>query len=124
MFPVLAFDDLDELAGRFKAAGVRSVELDPAKVNAPGVWLRVDTLDQGELAGDVTFGITVHLIVPERGVRRGLDELGVLYNTVAPVLAGIGGPTGQVRLVGVQLPGSSTPLPALAIPIDLDTTQE
>jgi hypothetical protein len=117
----LDFTNLDDLAQMLTEAGVRSVSTDPAKVNTPGVWIKVDGIGDNLLAG-VTIRTTLYLIVPDQDVRRALTALAAMYNTVYPVLRSVGGPTGPIRTTGLVLPNSQTPLPALAAPLDLLTT--
>lgn len=120
----LNFADLDELAQLLvEVDGVRSANVDETKVQTPGVWIRVDGISLDTLAG-LTIKTTLFLIVSERDRPRALVELQTLFNKVMPVLRNIGGPTGDTTTAGVVLPGSQTPLPALAVPLDLLTTQE
>lgn len=119
----LNLDDLDDLVALVKAAGVRSVELDPAKVNAPGVWVRFDGIATGTLSG-LTLRTTLFLVVPEQDRKRAGKALQELFNKVVPVLRTIGGPSGDTTPAGLALPPSQTPLPALAVPMDLLTINE
>lgn len=117
----LDFSNLEDLATLLTAAGVRSVTTDPAKVNTPGVYVKVEGIGDNLLAG-VTIQTTLYLVVADQDIRRALDALATLYNLVYPVLHGIGGPTGPIRTTGLALPNASTPLPSLAVPLDLLTT--
>ncbi len=114
--------DLDELLTDLRAVGFRGVDLDPTKALPGGAWVRIDGLQPDTLAG-LVVEVTVHLLVPERDHGRTLDALAVAYNTAKPVLREFG-PLGVATLTGVVLPGSQTPIPALAVPVTINTTQE
>jgi hypothetical protein len=115
--------DLDELVELLKAtdpAGetIRSVSLDPSEVNVPGIWVSLTGVGPHTLAG-VTISLTLYLIVEDAGFARTLGRLADLYNLVRPALPG---PPGVATRSGVVLPGSTTPMPALAVPFDMLTT--
>lgn len=121
--------DLDELATALYDADpthelIRSATLNPDEVQLPGIWIRFDGLGAGTLAG-LTVRTTLHLIVPNAGgVARVLGKLAELYNVARPVIAGYGGPSGDVLRTGVLLPSNAAqPMPALAVPLDLLTSQ-
>lgn len=105
----------------------RSFSIDPAKVTLPGIWCRIDGLAFAQLRG-LAIKTTLHLVIADTDWDRALTNLAPLLNHVRgvidadPDLGDIG--PGDVRLVGVPLPGSTTPLPALAVPYTLHTTQE
>lgn len=116
----VSFTELDQLAALLAAVeGCRSASVDPGKVKLPGVWIRHDSL--GFRLGGATHKLTLHLITPEREQGRALPELAALFNALSAQLHQLGGPSGDLQLVGVVLPGSSTPMPALAVPLDLIT---
>lgn len=117
----LDFGNLDELAGLLTAAGVRSASTNPAEITTPGVWIRFDGVSLDRLAG-CTIKLTLHLIVGDAEPRIVMPELAALFNQVRPVLNDLGGPAGDTTRVGVVLPNSTKPLPALAVPLDLITT--
>jgi hypothetical protein len=121
--------DIDELLAAVKAADptgelIRTVSLNPDEVQLPGVWVRFDGLDDNLLAG-LTVKLTLHLIVPNAGgFSRVLGKLAELRNIVKPVIAVYGGPNGPTSRTSVILSTNTQPMPALAIPLDLLTTQE
>lgn len=120
--------DLADLGALLTAdpSPLRSFSIDPAKVTAlPGIWCRVDALRQENLHG-LTLGVTLHLITTEGDWDRSLTKLAELWNSIKATLRPVDGVSsrGDSTLVGVTLPGSQTPLPAIAIPLDLTTTQE
>lgn len=91
--------------------------LDPAKVNPPGGWLAVDELRPHSVAGGLQLRCSLFLITEDRGALRSLEQLAQLLNKARTVLT----PDGPVLTQGVVLPDSSTPLPALRVPIYLYT---
>lgn len=113
--------DLDTLAETLTAAGAVSVDTDPAKIRPPGVWIRVDGFDYDVRDASVAWHLTLHLIVPERDPRRSLDALSDLFDDLVPALSDLGGPDNPVSVAGVVLPGSTTPQPALAVPLTVYT---
>ena len=116
--------DLEQLATELRAAGVRSVDYDPANVKAPGAWLRLDTLAPDTLDGAVNVGLTLFLVVPANGVTRSLGALSDLLDLAFPVLQRLAASIDQASITGLVLPGSTTPLPALSVPITLHTIPE
>lgn len=121
----LNFDDLDALIALLKAADpghelIRSVSVDPSEVNVPGIWVAVEGIGPHTFAG-VTIRTTLYLIVPDGDIRRVLTKLADMFNLVRPALPG---PHDPATRAGVVLPSSTTPLPALAVPFNLLTTNE
>jgi hypothetical protein len=121
----LAVVDLVELGELLTAdpSPLRSFSIDPSKLTLPGVWCRVDALAEENLRG-LTIRTTLHLIVGEADWDRALSNLAPLWNGLKAQLREHGGSSGDSTLVGVILPGSQTPLPAVAVPFDFTTTQE
>lgn len=120
--------DITDLAAAIKAAApelIRSASVNPDEVQVPGVWIRFDGIEDTTLGGGLTLNLTLHLIVPNAGgFARVLAQLAELRNAVKPVVAGFGGPSGPTTRTGVILPANSTtPLPALAVPLALLTEQ-
>lgn len=121
-------EDIAELIAAVQATDptkelIRTVSMDPDKVRLPGVWVRFDGLDDNVLAG-VTVKLTLHLIVQNAGgFTRVLAELAQLRNLVKPAVAGYGGPNGPTTRTSVILAANAQPMPALAIPLDLLTSQ-
>jgi len=110
--------DLDSLVQVLKDGGFDSVEFEPGKVRAPGVWVRIDTITLATLAGGVArTATTLHLIVGDKEWRLALGELLPLLDKLCDVLT----PTGPVVPTAVPLTGSTTQLPALAVPFELFT---
>lgn len=120
--------DIDTLVAAIAAADathetIRTVSLNPDEVQLPGVWVRFDGLEENVLAG-LTVKLTLHLIVANAGgFSRVLAGLADLRNLVKPVLTTFGGPSGPTARTSVLLPGNTAPMPALAVPLDLLTTQ-
>lgn len=115
--------DLAQLVTELVATGVRSVSFDPAEVNTPGVWLRLDGVSFSQLAG-LGVKLTAFPVVGDTDPTRAVTELAGLLNQIAPVVLKYGGPTSDVLTTGLLLPGSQKALPALAVPLQLLTTQE
>lgn len=113
--PTSAADALQDLVDALTAAGVQAAT-DPSDVNTPGVWVTLDTLTWGTLAGDWRPEASAYLIVQDKDTRRALDSLQVLLDTIVPSVVV---PDGPVVSQGVILPGDPTPLPALRIPLHL-----
>lgn len=98
-------------------------DLDPAKVRAPGVWLRLDGFTPDSLHG-LTINTTLHPVVGEADRTRATTAVADLFNRVKAKLRAAGLEVyGQVTPARLILPGSSTPLPALAVPLDIPTCQ-
>lgn len=120
--------DIDELVADLLATDpdndvIRSVSLNPDEINLPGIWIRFDGLDDNLLAG-VTVKLTLHLIVGNAGgFKRVLAQLAAMRNLVKPAVVRYGGPNGPTTRTSVILPGNTTPMPALAMPLDLLTNQ-
>lgn len=112
--------DLSELVDALKAVNqLRSVVTDPADLNAPGVYVRADGLQLALLKG-YSVNTSVFLVVPDQGPQRSLTALSELLKAVRPVLDSFGGPSADIQLAGLTLPGSSTALPALIVRQQLD----
>lgn len=114
--------DLDEVVDLLRALSVAgrdlSVDLDPSKVTAPGVWVQLREVEQVTLVGS-TLRLNLYVIAPDSEVRVGLGTLADLLDVVAPMVNLWGGTTGPVRHVALGLPEGT--LPALQLPVDVDT---
>lgn len=119
----LDFADLEQLATLLRAGGIKSVDVDPAKVTTPGVWIAPRTVSLNNLAG-VTIRVDLVAVVASVDAIRDLKALAVLFNKVKAVLDAnnLGGPDEDSTVVSVKLPASKSPLPGLSIPLDLYTT--
>jgi len=114
--------DLDELATQLRAIEGVSADRDAAKVQTPGVWIRFDGLAAGTLAS-LGVKLTLHAVVATTGDKpRDLDKVAALYNSIKPVIAANGGPSGDITPTGLILPGSTVALPCLQIPLHILTT--
>lgn len=111
----LDFAPLADLVEALKAAEVRA-SLDPAAVNLPGAWVTLEAVDPVNLRRDLRLAAVVYLIVGDTDYRRALDALAALFNAVVPAVLT---PDGPVVPQGVLLPDTSTPLPALRVPVHL-----
>jgi len=114
---MISLDSLDDLVAALLAhASIRSVSLDPAEVQAPGVWISAPAIDVEFLDGGATLTPTLYLIVPDNGVARSMRAAVELLNHTISV---VGLPAATVTPARVSLPSSASPLPALAFPLDL-----
>lgn len=91
------------------------ISMDPQEVNPPGGWLAVDELPRINLAGDVRLDCFLYLIAPDTDPERSLETLVPLYQQLLTILT----PDGTPQTIGVVLPDSGTPLPAIRIPVNL-----
>ncbi len=98
---------------------LRTVTSEPSKVDTPGCWLRFDRVRHNILDGGYELDVTAHLVVPEQEVWRAHDQLSALFTDLQPTLERVGYTGDGIAFVGLILPGSSTPLPALAVPLTL-----
>lgn len=110
----LDFGPVEQLVTLLRGAGVRA-DVDPAKVNLPGAWVTVESIRTITVDGDIQLECAVFLIVGDTGYARAYAKLADLFNLTATVMMA----DGPVTPEGVVLPGSSTPLPALRIPVNL-----
>lgn len=118
---MIDFADVDELVELLNATEVRSADVDPAKVNVPGVLVQVVSFAEDLLAG-TTLKVNLVLVSADTDFRRAMAQLQVLYTQVTPVLDLFNGPTGDVTAATIQLPADPAPLPALVVPLELLTT--
>lgn len=107
-------DDVDQVLALIRGVeGIRSVDLEAAKVNAPGVWLNVLGYRLDRLAaGAYTLDTQLVLIVPDQEPARARKALLELLNLVLTVVK----PSGRVEHRTVVVPDTPAPLPGLAFP--------
>lgn len=111
--------DLGQLLGTaVPGPALRVVTSDPTKVRTPGCWLRFDRARHDVLSG-YSLDVTAHLVVPDQDVPRAHKQLSELFTSLQPTLEQVGYTGDNLAFVGLVLPGSSTPLPALAVPLTL-----
>jgi hypothetical protein len=118
----LVWADVDAVIALLKAAGVTSVDIDPAKVNPPGVV--VEVLGLATRVSGLTVRTRLVLIVGNQAMRKAAQNLAELFNLVKPVGHQLGADLRNVTTATYVKPGSSSPLPALLIPLDINTRQE
>lgn len=111
----LTWQPVLDLVTALQAADVRA-DLDPAALNLPAAWVTVEGLQAANVARDLALDVAVYLIAPDQDYARALEDLAELFNRVVP---GVLVPDGRVVPQGVVLPDSSTPLPALRVPVRL-----
>lgn len=110
----LSFAPVTALVDALVAAGVRAT-LNPADLNLPAAWVNVETIRALTVDGSLQLEVAVYLIAPDGDYTVAYDTLAELYNATATVLS----PDGPVTPQGVVLPGTSTALPALRVPVNL-----
>lgn len=112
-FPLAA---ITALLDALTLAGARPT-IDPAKVNTPGVWLRMGPVDlTGVLCGEAIGTMTAEAtcIVADTTDEAALAALADLLDKVLPHVD-VAGP---LRWQGTVLPSPDlTPLPSIVIPI-------
>lgn len=112
---------LEPVVTALVAAGVRATT-DPSEVNTPGAWVTWEGFQALNIAGSTRHMVVVYLIVDDNDYTRSIEALSALYDDVVPLVLR---PDGQVVPQGVALPGSPNhPLPALRVPVHVDTNQE
>lgn len=116
----LTFAPVTDLVTALQAAQVRA-SVDPAEVNLPGAWVTVEGIQAASLGGHHRLLCAVYLIAPDQDYGRAMNALADLYNAAIPAVLL---PDGPVVPQGVILPGDTTPLPALRVPVHLFTTTE
>lgn len=120
--------DMDELGAALVGASsgdtkLRNATVDAAKLLTPGAWLRVNNVRHELLDGSYVVDATVHLVVGETEPRRAHGRLSSVFNQLRPLLESIGWSGASLAFTGLLVPGSSTPLPALAVPVELHITE-
>lgn len=117
--------ELGQLLGTaVPAPKLRSVTSEPTKVDTPGCWLRFDRARHDLLSGGYSLDVTAHLVVPNQETWRAHDQLSDLFTDLQPTLERVGYAGDGLAFVGLVLPGSSSPLPALAVPLTLTIDSE
>lgn len=111
----LDFQPLIDLVAALRAADVRA-DLDPAGLNLPAAWVTCEGFQAASLGGGRKLFGVVYLLVADTDAQRSLEALADLYNQVVP---NVFTPDGRTNVQGVQLPDSSTVLPALRVPVNL-----
>jgi len=114
----LDFTPVAQLVGILNGAGM-SASTNPEDINLPGAWVTVEGIRALTLDQQLQLECVVYLITADADYGRAYGQLAGLFNlaTGAGVL-----PDDVVRPQGVVMPGSSIPLPALRLPINLLVT--
>ncbi len=97
-----------------------AVTMNPADVNPPGAWLNIDQIRTLTLSGELELQCSIYLIAPDQDPKRALATLAPMLTRFRAVWI----PDGPVVPMGVVLPDSPTPLPALRVPVYLHTESE
>ncbi len=105
---------LDYLRDELKRAGL-DASADPQHVPIPGAWLQADGLNPLTLHGDHELRVNVHLVAPDHGTIRSLEQLQKMLDKALTVIT----PRSTIELDGyVDTPRGR--LPAFTIPTTLD----
>lgn len=110
----LSFGPVQALVELLRGAGLRA-DMDPASLNLPGAWVTVDAIRTLTVDGAVQLECVVFLIVGDTDYERAYTKLAELFNLMGTVLE----PDGPVTPQGVVMPGTSTAVPALRVPVNL-----
>lgn len=118
--------DLRELGQLLSTAApapqLRSVTSDAENLQTPGCWLRFDRA-RHDLMDGYSLDVTAHLVVGEQKTPRAHKALSDLFTALRPTFDNVGYSGGDLAFIGLVLPTSSTPLPALAVPLTLTITE-
>lgn len=116
------FAAVDDLVETLRAAGIRSVDTDPAKVasNLPGVWVKVERFTLDFLAA-YTITTTLYLVARDIDYTRGGKQLVDLFDQVTEIAEPSTG--ASIQTIQLAMP-DGTVAPALSFPFDLYSTQE
>jgi hypothetical protein len=110
------FEQVGEIIGALKSAGVRDVSLDPAEVNVPGIWVKPPVVAADVLEG-YTLTVDLVLVVEPMTPSRALDVLDGLITTV---VGAVGGPSGLITPGSVIMPDKSV-CPCYTYPLQVAT---
>lgn len=111
----LSFAPVNGLVAALNTAEVRAT-VDPSDLNVPGAWVTVEGIQAANLAGSVTLLCAIYLVAPDQDYQRAMDALAEMYNKTVP---GVLTPDGPVVPQGIILPDTTTALPALRVPVNL-----
>lgn len=111
----LSFTPLTQLAQLLTDAGV-SASTNPEDVTLPGAWVTVEGIRQLTMDGALQLECVVYLVSGDTDHLRAYEALAELYNTIVPSSLV---PDGVVVPQGVVMPGNSTAMPALRVPVNL-----
>lgn len=111
----LDFGPVQQLVSLLVGADVRA-STNPEDVNPPGAWVTVTGVRTLTIDGSLELECAVYLIAADTDYARAYTVLAELYNLAVPAAFT---PDGVVVPQGVVMPGSSIPLPALRVPVNL-----
>lgn len=112
-------EELDLLVLSLRSAGI-SADVDAQNLTPPAVWVQLASISHNLLSGGKTLRTRLYLIVGDAPTGTVLDQLDQLLEDTLTVVT----PNADVdsEVAGVQLPDTSTPLPALQLTLDIPTT--
>lgn len=111
----LDFANLDQLVAVLRGAGM-SASVNPEDVNLPGAWVTVEGIRTLTVDHQLQLACVVYLVAADADYARAYAQLAELYNQAIPAALT---PDDVVVPQGVVLPGNSTPMPALRVPVNL-----
>lgn len=112
---MLDFTPVTQLVELLTGAGL-SASTNPEDINPPGAWVTVEGIRALTIDGALQLECVIYLVAGEQDYARAYGTLAELYNTASG--AGVE-PDGLVVPQGVVMPGTSVPMPALRVPINL-----
>lgn len=101
---------LDLVIGLLDDVGIPAT-VDPARVDAPGVWLKLIGIEF--TLGDGYVRAEAHCVVPANDLSAALPDLDDLASEVIEVL---GRPDDDIRVQATALPSGGASLPTLVLP--------
>lgn len=110
---------LEALCVVLRANEIRSVEIDPSKLNLPGVLVELSAVRYDLLAG-ATIVARLSLVAPDVAIAQVHELLAELLDKVSDVID----PDGDVLATKVAFGEQSTLMPALQLTMSLPTSPE
>lgn len=109
--------ELGDVAETLREAGGVRADVDPNRLNLPGVLVSLDTLTLDRLCGDDSgdLGLRLTLVTGDADTLRALEALQELLDGVLTVFD----PSGPITPAAVRLQPGATPLPALFVPVTI-----
>lgn len=107
------FGRVDAVCKLLRDAGVRSADMDAAKVARPGIWVKVASVTQRDRLGGYSFALILYGVVADKDPRRAAADLQTLLNIVTRVADA----DGPITFQDLAMPDGAV-LPSFAFPLD------